>query len=89
MSCSITKATLLHGHPLSHQTRAPAERFCGARGSPPPGLPTSPTPGGLGRGPLHLTCLDTHYNEERQLKGVSRCSIRVASLSFVLVTLCA
>lgn len=31
-----------------------------------------------------LTCLDTHYNEERQLKGVSRCSISVVSLFFVL-----
>lgn len=30
------------------------------------------------------TCLDTYYNQERRLKGVSRCSINVVSLSFVL-----
>lgn len=37
----------------------------------------------LPRRPILLTCLDNYYEEERQLKGVPRCSINVVSVSLL------
>lgn len=35
------------------------------------------------RRPMLLACLDMYYKEERQLKGVPRCSINVVSVSLL------